>query len=338
MKAVTLQALNQVALTNVPIPSPAPDQLLVRTAVATICTSDLNDIAHNPFGAALPVTMGHEGAGTVVAVGAKVTSFAPGDRVATHPVQPCGHCEACSDGAAHLCLNMGHFGLTMPGTFAEYYVVRQDRARRLPDHVSFAAAALFEPVCVCLQALAQARLRPGNRLLILGDGPFGLIMARLAADIPLRGVVLAGHREFRLARAGSAATVNTTGSTDLAHTILQAHGGAGFDAIILATSRAPVNAMLSCLRRKGRLVFFSAVPGDTPVDLFSVHVKELELIGACNDEDRLDDALAYLSARSVSVAELVTHQLPLERYQDAFDLAAHAHDRAIKVALTLGDA
>lgn len=337
MKAVTLQALNQVVLADVPQPSPAPDQLLVRMAAATICTSDLQDMAHNPFGAVLPLTMGHEGAGTVVAVGEAVTGFAPGDRVATHPVHPCGHCDACTGGAAHLCIEMGHFGLNMPGTFAEYYVVRQDRARRLPASVPFDVAALFEPLCVCLQALAQARLRPGDHLLILGDGPFGLLMARLAEDRTL-GEVVAGHSDFRLAHAGSAATVNTTGSADLTQTLLAAHGGVGYDAIILATACAPVNAVLSCLRRKGRLVFFSAVPGDTPVDLFSVHVKELELIGACNDEDRLDDALAYLTAHSPALADLVTHHLPLDAYQDALDLAAHAHDRAIKVAMTLGDA
>jgi threonine dehydrogenase-like Zn-dependent dehydrogenase len=163
-------------------------------------------------------------------------------------------------------------------------------------------------------------------------------MARLAEDRTLGEVLVAGHRDFRLAHAGSAATVNTTGSADLTQTLLAAHGGVGYDAIILATARAPVNAVLSCLRRKGRLVFFSAVPGDTPVDLFSVHVKELELIGACNDEDRLDDALAYLVAHGDALANLVTHHLPLDAYQDALDLAAHAHDRAIKVAMTLGDA
>lgn len=338
MKAVVLQALNHVILSDVPQPQPAADQLLVRTAAATICTSDLQDIAHNPFGAALPLTMGHEGAGTVVAVGQAVTGFSPGDRVATHPVHPCGRCEACTGGAAHLCIEMGHFGLNMPGTFAEYYVVRQDRARRLPDHVPFDVAALFEPICVCLQALAQARLHPGDRLLILGDGPFGLLMARLAEDIALGDLVLAGHRDFRLAHAGTARTINTTGSVDLTQTLLAGQGRGGYDAIILATARAPINAALAALRRKGRLVLFSALPGDTPVDLFSVHVKELELIGACNDENRLDDALAYLSAHGAASADLVTHHLPLAEYQAALDLAAHGHDRAIKVAMTLGGA
>lgn len=335
MKAVMLHALNQVALAEVPTPSPAADQLLVRTAAATICTSDLQDIAHNPFGAALPLTMGHEGAGTVVAAGESVTGFAPGDRVATHPVHPCGQCDACRGGAAHLCRNMGHFGLNMPGTFAEYYLVRQDRARRLPDHVPFDAAALFEPVCVCLQALAQARLSAGDRLLIVGDGPFGLIMAHLAQEMALGEVVVAGHRDFRLAHAGTARTVNTTGRDALARMLLDAQGGAGYDAVILATARAPVNALLGCLRPKGRMVLFSALPGETPLNLFAVHVNELELVGACNDENRLDDALAYLAGHSDTLARLVTHHLPLARYQEALALAAHAHDRAIKVAMTL---
>jgi threonine dehydrogenase-like Zn-dependent dehydrogenase len=234
----------------------------------------------------------------------------------------------------HLCEEMGHFGLNMPGAFAERYVVRQDRARRLPAEVPFAVAALFEPICVCLQALAQARLRAGDHLLILGDGPFGLLMARLAEEMDVGDLVIAGHRDFRLARAGAARTVNTTGAPDLAQTLLTAHGGRGYDAIVLATGRAPIQAVLNCLRRKGRLVVFSAVPGATPLDLTALHIKELEIVGACNDEDRLDDALAYLTAHHAALGELVTHQLPVAHYREALDLAAHGHDRAIKVALT----
>jgi threonine dehydrogenase-like Zn-dependent dehydrogenase len=342
MKAVTLQALHQVELRELPTPIPAADQLLIQMAATTICTSDLQDIDHNSFGATLPLTLGHEGAGTVVALGADVTGFTLGDRVVTHPVHPCGTCEACRSGAAHLCIEMGHFGLNLPGTFAEYFVVRQDRARHLPAHVPFAVGALFEPLCVCLQALAQARLRPSDRLLILGDGPFGLIMAHLAQALNLGNLVLAGRHDFRLAHAATSDipvrttvyTVNTKGATDLVQTLLDAQAGRGYDAIILATARAPVNALLGALQRKGRMVFFSAVPGETPIDLFAVHVKELELIGACNDEDRLDDALAYLTAHSDSLAELVTHHLPLEEFQSALELAAHAHDQAIKVAMT----
>jgi threonine dehydrogenase-like Zn-dependent dehydrogenase len=337
MKALVLEALNRVVCTEVPRPTIGNDELLIKTAVSTLCTSDLHDIAANPFGATLPITLGHEGAGVVAAVGARVMEFAVGDRVATHPVHPCGSCNACASGMAHLCEQMGHFGLNMPGTFAEYYIVRSDRARHLPETVPFTVAALFEPICVCLEALAQAKLKMGDHLLIIGDGPFGLLMARLTVGMGLSKVVLAGHTPFRLAHAGPAQTVNTWQATDAVGALRAANAGAEYDAIILATeSKTAVADALVALRRKGRLVIFASLAGETPVDLMTVQTKELEIVGACNDDERLDDALAYLVTEYESLGTLVTHTFPLEEYQAALDLAATGQERAIKVALQIG--
>ena len=335
MRAVVLEALQQLSLDEVPVPEIADDELLVQTAAATICTSDLHDIAANPFGAPLPLTLGHEGAGRVAAVGSKVTGFAVGDRVVTHPVHPCGECRACRTGMAHLCMNLRHFGLNMPGTFADYYVVRVDRARHLPAHVPYATGALFEPICVCLQALAQARLPAGEPLLILGDGPFGLLMARLAHAQGMAPVVVAGHQEFRLSRAGSGAiAVNTAGMADPAGALLEVTDGAEYGAAILATeAKRAIPTGLACLGRKRRLVIFASLLGDTPLDLMTVQAKELEIVGACNDEDRLDAALAFLVTETASLSELVTHELPLTEYATALEVAAHGQDQAIKVAL-----
>lgn len=340
MKALVLEALNRVVYTDVPRPTIGDDELLIQTAVSTICTSDLHDIAANPFAATLPITLGHEGAGTVAAVGAEVTDFRVGDRVVTHPVHPCGSCIACATGMAHLCEEMGHFGLNMPGTFAEYYIVRSDRARHLPDGVPFTVAALFEPICVCLEALAQAKLRTGDRLLIIGDGPFGLLMARLAGTMSpgalgaLGRIVVAGHSPFRLALAGSAQTVNTADAADVVETLLATNDGSPYDAVILATeSKTAVAEALTLLRRKGRLVIFASLAGATAVDMMAVQTKELEIVGACNDEERLDDALAFLVAEQTTLADLVTHTFALEGYQEALELAAAGQDRAVKVAL-----
>ena len=336
MKALVLQALNQVICSDIVIPELANDQLLIKTAASTLCTSDLHDIAENPFGAALPLTMGHEGAGTVVQVGAAVQGFQVGDRVATHPVHPCGHCRACQSGMAHLCEAMGHFGLNMPGTFAEYYVVRADRARKLPAKVGFTVAALFEPLCVCLEALAQAHLKPGDHLLIIGDGPFGLLMARLAEQMELGRLVIAGHQPFRLAQAGKASTVNTAAAANPVQAMLAANAGLDYDTVILATdSKAAFASGLPCVRRKGRFVIFASLLGDTPIDLMLVQAKELEVVGACNDAERLDDALAYLAAEHQSLAPLITHTFPLEAYGEALAVARHGQAQAIKVAFQI---
>jgi threonine dehydrogenase-like Zn-dependent dehydrogenase len=335
MKALQLQAIGRLKLAELPVPCPAAEQLLVRTGAAVICTSDLNDIRDNPFRIPLPVVLGHEGAGTVAAVGRKVRGFKPGDRIAAHPVHPCRRCAECRAGHGHLCAAMGHFGLNMPGTFAAYFLVRADRARRIPARMPFPTAALVEPVCVCLEALAQARLKPGDRLLVLGDGPFGILTAMLAANLRLAKTVVMGHHDFRLSFARRAVRINAAKAGDAVARARAQTAGIGYDAVILAVGRAAVaQEGIALLRPKGRLVVFAAIPGRTPLDLFRVSVKELEIVGACNDQDRLDGALGVLVRRSSELGSLVTHRLALHDYERAFALAARGHDRVMKVALT----
>lgn len=329
-----LKALHQLELVEVPVPEIQPDELLIRTGATTICTSDVNDIHENPFGIQLPVVIGHEGAGVVAALGSQVRGFHIGQRLATHPVHPCGSCQSCSEGLGHLCLNMGHFGLNLPGTMAEYYRVRQDRVRPIPDTVSFPVAALTEPVCVCLEAMVQAKLLPGSSLLILGDGPFGILMSRLARQFSLGQVVLAGQIDYRLAFSHAAVRVNTHDTPNPVKSLMDANRGAGYDAAILAVgSRYALMDGMKCLKPRGRMVIFSALPGDTPVDLFNVHLKELEIVGACSDLDMMDQAIPLLNDPSLALHELITHQFSIEAYRQAFHLAEKGKDRALKVAL-----
>ncbi|MGB3328131.1 MAG: alcohol dehydrogenase catalytic domain-containing protein [Thermomicrobiales bacterium] len=339
MRAIQLTATGQVDLVQAPEPVPGPHDVVIRTGATTICTSDIQDIRDNAFEAPLPVILGHEGAGTVVAVGPAVTTVRVGDRVAAHPVHPCHACETCRSGMAHLCPNMLHFGLTIPGTFAESFAAREDRVRRLPDAVSFAVGALAEPVCVCLEAIAQARLAPGQRLLVLGDGAFGIMIARLAARSMERAPVIAGRHPERLARAYPATPVLTAAGEDADARLRAASDGAGFDAVILAVAnRSAVNEALALLRPGGRLVIFAPLPGDTPVDLFTVLVRELEIVGSVNDRDRFDEAIALLSDETLHFDDLVTHTFPLDAYREALAVAEHDRAHAVKVAFTFPQA
>jgi threonine dehydrogenase-like Zn-dependent dehydrogenase len=334
MRALRLEEIGRLELVEVERPAFGDDEMLVKTGAALICTSDLNDIRENPFGITLPVVMGHEGAGVVAEVGSVVTGFAVGDHIAAHPVHPCGRCRSCARGMGHLCLSMGHFALDMPGTFAEYYVVRQDRARVVSQQSDLATVALTEPICVCLEALSRARLNAGDRLLIMGDGPFGVLMARLAGQLGLSRLVIAGHHGFRLGLAGDAVRVNTTGMADPVAALRGAAEDAGYDAVILAVgSSTAVTQGLELLAPRGRLVVFSAVLGATPIDLFPLHIRELEIVGACNDLDMLDDAVRLLADGNLRLGELVTHRFPIERYREAFEVAAGRHASAMKVAL-----
>ena len=320
MKALRLEEIGRLELVDIDVPAIRDNQLLIRTGATVICTSDLADIRENVFNMKLPSVIGHEGAGKVVKIGAAVTQFRVGDRVTCHPVHPCGQCVTCRRGLQHLCTAMEHFGINLPGTFAEYFVVREDRARGIPATLPFAVAALAEPVCVCLEALERARLQPGERLLIIGDGPFGVMIARLAQSRRLGQVTIAGRHDFRMSFAGNAEKINTKKQPLTGE----------YDAVILAVATGEAATQgLALLAPRGRLVVFSAILGKVPVDLFQVHLKELEIVGACNDADMLDQAVPQLPA----VAELVTQRFPITEYRQAFELADHGRDSAMKVAL-----
>ena len=283
MPAIQTRAVGELALTILPTPQPGPDELLIRTSVATICTSDLIDLDSNPFQIRLPRVFGHEASGVVVACGPEVRGFEAGMRVAAHPVVPCGSCPECLRGFAHLCPHMGHLGHDRDGAFAGYFVQRADRVRNLPDEVTAIAGALLEPVAVCLQAISRAGSVLGRTVLIAGDGPFGNLIARLAVWNGASRVIVAGHQPFRLSRIPGVETCKTPPQ-------------AVADIAILAVSSAEaVSECLSALLPRGRLVVFSAVHAPVSLDLFSIHLRELEIVGSCNDEGRLDDAVACLA-------------------------------------------
>ncbi|WP_432710536.1 zinc-dependent alcohol dehydrogenase [Pedobacter sp.] len=302
------------------MPVPGRDEVLIRTQAATICTSDLHDLKSNPFGINYPRIMGHEGAGIVVESGADVHNLPHGTRVAAHPVIPCGTCTECRRGLNHLCSIMSHLGIDKDGCFAEYFVLRADRVRAIPDQLPFPLAALLEPVAVCLQALARAGDVSGKKVLIVGDGPFGNNIARLSTRAGA-AVTVSGREPFRLSKIpGVVVTTNPPANVS--------------DIAILAVSAEDaVNTCLNALRPRGRMVVFSTITGPLKIDLFKLHVAELEMVGACNDEHKIDDALAYLSATPEALQEIVTHHIPFENWKDAFSLAANKHDEALKVAI-----
>lgn len=334
MKAVVLEAPGKVALREVPKPEVRAGDLLIRMEASTICTSDLQDIRAEPPDFPLPIVLGHEGAGRIVEVGVGVESFQIGDRVSAHPVHSCGKCASCEGGLAHLCDDMGHFGINLPGTFAEYFTVRADRARKVPPALDPAVAALGEPVAVCLEAVARARVPSGGNLLILGDGPFGLMMSRLAAHEPLEKIAVVGRHEFRLNLADSRAARLPWDAASTLRDLEALAEGRGWDAAILAVaSPEALDLGLQCLRPRGRLVVFAPFVERVPLNLRRLLMKELEIAGACNDDNLFDRAVASLSEPVLAWGEMVTHRFALERFSEALEQAASRPKETLKVAL-----
>lgn len=335
MKALVLESQGRLIKKECPVRVPGPDELLIKTEAATICTSDLNDIKHDSFGIEYPMIMGHEGAGRVAAVGANVTGFSVGDRIAAHPVMPCGVCADCLRGLPHLCNNMEHLGINREGVFAEYFCIRADRARKISDAMDYDLASLMEPVSVCIEALERAKVKAGGTVLIIGDGPFGIIMTKLLKAYEPARVIVTGRHPFRLAMAGVDYVINERETPDVVEMVYKLTNGTGVsNAVLCVGTEQAVNTAIACLKARGTLSVFSAVSPMPVIDLFRVHVKELNICGSCNDENYLDKALELLGRKDLELKNLITHHIPFEEWEKAFELAEKRKDEALKVTMT----
>ncbi|WP_153799014.1 zinc-dependent alcohol dehydrogenase [Foetidibacter luteolus] len=322
MLALRLVAPGNLALCEIPVPAPGPGEVLIQTKAACICTSDLHDIKSNPFGITYPRTLGHEGAGIIVGMGANVKGWQLGTAVAAHPVVPCGSCESCKKGLGHLCTCMGHLGVDRDGCFATFFTHRAGRVMALPADMSFSKGALLEPVAVCLQAIARAGDIANKTVLITGDGPFANIIARLLRRQQHVRLLVSGREPFRLQQ------------MEPAEILASVEGGIADVAILAVSAAEAVQDCIRSLKPRGRLVVFSSLDKPVNVDLFTLHLRELEIMGACNDEDRMAEAMECLKDSSLNLAQVITHHIPFADYETAFQLAAERHDCALKVAIT----
>jgi propanol-preferring alcohol dehydrogenase len=321
MRAVRLERPGKpVALHEVPVPAVGPGEVLVRVRAAGICHSDVHYRAGRSRVEPLPLTLGHEVAGDVVAVGSAVTTRTVGDRVCLHYLVICGQCEHCAAGREQFCatgLMLGHF---TDGGWAEYIVVPERNAVRLPDNVSYEHGAVM--MCsssTSLHALRKARCAPGDVVLVIGAGGLGMSAIQIARTLGASQVVAADRdaRKLALAQRLGATPLDTTGLTpeEAADAVRALTDGRGVDVAIELVGHADtVQLALKSVAPLGRAVVVGlndqAVPIDSYRDLIG---REAELIGS-NDHllGELEELTAMAAGGALVLDEVVTNRVPLE--------------------------
>lgn len=312
MKAILWQGDDRFEVHEAPDPAPKPGQALVQVEAAAVCGSDYH-LAD--FGAKPPLIPGHEAAGTIVAVAADVSTGRVGQRVALDPVQRCGQCWCCRNGVEHLCQNCRHLGdRDTAGAWAQYVAIDAANAHPIPEGISFAAASMTEPTAVCYESFQRAQLAPGQRVLIIGDGPFGFLHAQIAKALGAGPIVVAGHYDSRLARIAKAtgATVCNTRNQDLRPLLDRTFDGLGADVVIEATgSSASASLGIETLRPRGTIVIFSYVWKPQPLPMGLIHMRELNVLGSCRSQGAYGPCLQMMADGKVDPGLLVDLQAPL---------------------------
>ena len=203
----------------------------------------------------------------------------------------------------------------------------------------------MEPVCVCIEAVKRANVADiadindvngGSNTLVIGDGPFGVMIANIIQTMyPNNKTIISGKYDFRLNHAGNIEKINIKNyksSAEITEEVLKRTGGEGIDSAIICTGTAEaLDTAVEVCRSRGTICVFSAIHGKAPVDMFKVHVKELNICGSCNDMDYLDDAMDILSKSKI--ADVITHELLFDEYKTAFELASSKKSETLKVSM-----
>lgn len=280
MRAARLIASGEMVLSSVERPVAGPGDLLIKVLAAGICGSDRH-MFHGEYPTAKPVTLGHEFSGLITETGEGVTGFCEGDLVTVDPNIACGRCRACMQARPNLCEELQAIGVTRDGGFADYVVVPQKQAFRLPPDLDPVHGAFCEPIACCLHAIDKAGIRPGDSVAILGGGVIGLIMVQLARLSGAARVALVTRQAFRRKTALElgASHAFEPGDDGAVGAIRQTFDGGPDIVIECAGVAETLQSGLAMLRPGGTFVLFGVTPAGTPVPVlpFDLLVREIAI-------------------------------------------------------------
>jgi len=321
------------------IPGPGPGEVQVRVGAVGICGSDLHAYGEGAVGdtpCQYPMVLGHEPAGTVVAAGAGVSGWTPGDRAALEPALYCYHCEYCRAGRYNICAQIRFLSNPGdPGFFRERINLPAANLLALPESVSVELGSLVEPLAVALHSVRLASVRAGETVAVFGAGPIGLLtiaclkvagVARVWAFDPV------AHRREMAVRLGADTALDPG---DAAAVIAEDTGKRGVDCAIDCAARGDTtNQAIRAARHGGRVVLTGIhSQAVTPFETSPMRRKELVFFNVRRSNDEPGDALRLLAERVEWFAPIVTHTRGLDRIADAFSIAENYSDGVGKMVV-----
>ena len=330
MSAVVKKTTEQAEFASMPIPKCGPGQVLIKVQSAALCGTDMHIFEWNAWarsvGIELPYIMGHECCGDVVAVGEGVSAVKVGDKVAGETHIPCGHCYQCMNGERHICANLKMFGIHTNGCFAQYAVIPAVCARPIPREISCDIGAVMEPLGTAVRAASEMQVAGAN-VMVLGCGPIGLFAVAAARSMGAAKIFATDISPARLEIAqimGATQALNPL-TQDVAQIMLAKTGNFGVDVVIEASGN--VEALKDSFRylRKGGRLALIGLPGK-PIELElgrEIVFKEAKIIGIHGRKmfETWTQMENMLAAGKLDVSPVITHKLPLDKWQQGVDLA-----------------
>ena len=349
MRAVVYRGIDEVCVEEVPVPAIGAGEVLVRIHTCGICGTDLKKIHTGSHSA--PRIFGHEMAGTVAAVGDGVTRFAIGDRVVAYHHIPCGACYFCRKETFAQCEVYKRVGCTAGftpagGGFGEYirvmdWIVREGLVK-IPDGVPFEQAAFLEPVNTCYKAVRLLALKPDETVLVIGQGPIGIMLAALAQRTGATVLTSDLYPERHAIAAEFGLTHPLDARSDVAEAARGATEGRGADVALVAVGgNAVIGTAMEAVRPGGRVMLFAQTQhGEAPFDPGAVCMDEKTLMGSYSSSVAVNREVEEIVFGGYSagfdLTRLISHRFPIEEAVTAIDLASNPKADSMKIVLQRG--
>jgi len=340
MKAAVLYGREEVRVEEVAVPQIEKGDVLVRVRAALTCGTDVKVFRRGYHARMIvpPALFGHELAGDIVKVGSHVENFRVGQRVVAANSAPCLNCFYCRKGLENLCEDL----LFNNGAYAEYIRIPARIVQRnmyeIPPHLSYQDAALIEPLACVLKGLEETNVRPGDNVVVIGQGPIGLMFVRLAKVYGARVIAL-GRRQTQLDRAlrmGAHDALLNTDPESVTREVKNLTGGYGADVVIEAVGNPDTwELAVRLLRRGGTAQFFGGCPSDTRITLETqlLHYSEIKCIASFHHTPAyIRKALDVVSRGDISARDFVNREEPLA---NLLDVLRHlmSHNGHMKTAI-----
>ena len=331
-RTAVLYAPGDLRIEDRAVPEPGAREVLVEVAAVGVCGSDVHYYEHGRIGSFVvrdPMVLGHEASGRVVRLGPGASRHEVGDRVALEPGVPCGRCRECRAGRYNLCRDVRFFATPpIDGAFANYVTIHEDFAFALPESVSDEAGALMEPLSVGIWACQKAGISAGDRVLVTGAGPIGLLAAQAARAFGATEITVTDVNSSRL---GVAERTGATRTLDIGETTLE-DAGVEADALIECSGHpASVKASIAALRPAGTAVLVGMGPEEEgTVPLALIQSRELWLTGTFRYANTYPTAIALAAEGRVDLEAIITGHHDLEEAEAALR-AGREDATAVKV-------
>jgi L-iditol 2-dehydrogenase len=331
MKAAFINTDKELYLDDIPVPVPESDEVLIKLKYTGICGSDLHYYREGRVGdniIRVPHILGHESSGEIVEIGKNINNFNIGDNVTFEPGIPCLECDFCRSGKYNLCYKMQFLGAPpYYGTFREFITHKALFTYKLPDNVDLKTAALIEPLAVSFNALSKLKILPGQKLLITGAGPIG-IMTMIVALAMGSYVTITDVDSYRLQLALS---MGADQAVDISNSNIKEDD---FDYAVEASGNmASFPVILNGLKKGASLVLIGMTSNNLEIKVNTFLKKEIIMYGIYRYANDFQSAIKFLSLTNFPTETIVSHNYKLDHLVDAFDFANNPEQDKMKVMI-----